>query len=206
MYKVFIDHKPIVFINPSEVVNDFESVDASEIYSILEGIQPFLESISLDAPLQIVCQDCEKDFLRLFESFDFIEAAGGVVRSDKGYLMIFRNGLWDIPKGKLAKNESVETAAVREVEEECAITAPLIESPLIDTYHTYVYKGKNVLKKTYWFVMSYSGNESLVPQINEGITKVKWVSKAELLDIRGNTYGSINEVIDAYQSQFFLEE
>ena len=116
--------------------------------------------------------------------------------------MIFRNGLWDIPKGKVETGEDYETAGIREVEEECGIVNPIIETFLCETYHTYVFKGTNVLKKTMWYVMNYSGPKVLVPQTEEGITNVKWFSKEEFFEVRGNTYGSINEVIDRYRTSF----
>ena len=46
-----------------------------------------------------------------------IEAGGGLVVDDAGgrVLMIFRNGRWDLPKGKLEPGERIEECAVREV-------------------------------------------------------------------------------------------
>ncbi|HIP32523.1 MAG TPA: NUDIX domain-containing protein [Crocinitomicaceae bacterium] len=204
MYKVFIDHKPILFVNHSEFSDNFNSIDALSIENLEDDLSSEMEFISLDTPLQILCQNIEDDFLRLFADYELIEAAGGVVRNQKGILMIYRNGLWDIPKGKLEKREDVKTAAIREVEEECGIEQPIIEDWLIDTYHIYVYKGRKVLKKTFWYSMKYSGNKKLIPQIEEGITDVKWMSAEEFLKVRGKTYGSINEVIDVYAERFLL--
>ncbi len=204
MYKVFIDHKPILFVNHSEFSDNFNSIDALSIEKLEDDLSSEMELVSLDRPLQILCQNIENDFLRLFADFYLIEAAGGVVRNQKGILMIFRNGLWDIPKGKLEKGEDVKTAAIREVEEECGIEQPIIEDWLVDTYHTYVYKGRKVLKKTFWYSMKYNGIEKLIPQIEEGITDVKWMSAKEFLHVRGKTYGSINEVIDVYAERFLL--
>ena len=42
-----------------------------------------------------------------------------MIRSN--YLLIYRRGKWDLPKGKLDYEESPEQAGVREVEEECGI-------------------------------------------------------------------------------------
>ncbi len=45
-----------------------------------------------------------------------IIAAGGiVVNPNKEILWIFRRGFWDLPKGKLDPNESIEACAIREV-------------------------------------------------------------------------------------------
>ena len=51
-----------------------------------------------------------------------IEAAGGLVYNlDNQLLMIFRNGKWDLPKGKLNPGEIIRQCAIREVKEECGI-------------------------------------------------------------------------------------
>ena len=62
----------------------------------------------------------------LFELFlkkiKLVKAAGGIVINSKGQtLFIFRNNKWDLPKGRLEKNENLEVAAVREVEEETGV-------------------------------------------------------------------------------------
>ena len=203
MYKVFIDHKPIILVNPTKIKNEWISIESELIKNISKDITKQLKLASLDEPLQIVCQNCETEFSRLFKKHTIIKAAGGVVRNTKGILMIYRNDLWDIPKGKVEKKEKIKVAAVREVEEECGINGPMIQKKLINTYHTYTYKKKKVLKKTYWFVMDYNGKDKLVPQTKEGITKVKWMSKDEFISVRGNTYGSINAVIEAYDENYF---
>ena len=93
-----------------------------------------------------------KDFC---SKFIMIEAAGGLVFNKDGHiLMIFRNGKWDLPKGKLEIGESVEECAKREVEEECGIYGLDIIEKLLDTYHTYKLKGNKILKKTYWYKMN----------------------------------------------------
>lgn len=117
-------------------------------------------------------------------------------------MFIKRFGKWDIPKGKLTKSEDPQTGAIREIEEECGISGPVIEQFICETYHTYrdTYKGKNklTLKKTSWYGMTYDGEEVLIPQQEEGITKVKWFKKTKMDKIRSNTYESILEVMDSY--------
>ena len=82
-----------------------------------------------------------------------------VVNRNKELLLIYRKGKWDLPKGKVEMGEDYEAAGIREVEEECGIIDPIIETFLCETYHTYVFKETNVLKKTMWYVMNYSGAE-----------------------------------------------
>lgn len=129
-------------------------------------------------------------------AFKVIEAAGGLVKNKKGeYLFIFRNGKWDLPKGKIEKGEGIKEAAIREVEEECGIGKLKIGKDLESTYHTYVQDGKSILKRTYWFEMTSEDESKLVPQTEEGITDVKWLSKSDLQQVCENTYESIKEVI-----------
>ena len=80
--------------------------------------------------------------------YQLIEAAGAVVVNSKSeVLWILRNGKWDLPKGKVEKEEKVEDAAVREVEEECAVRGINRGALLGVTYHTYLYKGEAIKKK-----------------------------------------------------------
>ena len=44
--------------------------------------------------------------------------------------IIFRNKKWDLPKGKIDGNEDEETAALREVNEECGLFGHSIESKI----------------------------------------------------------------------------
>ena len=156
--------------------------------------------VFIDNKAIIFNQTNEQELLREFEDHKFIEAAGGVVCQNRNYLFIKRNGVWDIPKGKLEKNESVEEGALREIEEECGFKAGdlKINRKLIDTWHTYEHKGKMVIKKTYWFLIAnLNSSTKLVPQKEEGITEVKYFSRSEFDLILDNTYLSIKEVINA---------
>jgi hypothetical protein len=46
--------------------------------------------------------------------------------------------------------------------------------------------------------LNYNGKEKLIPQLEEGITEVKWVSKKEINQIIMNSYPSIRDVISNY--------
>jgi len=200
MYKVFIDHKPIVIRKNAIFSTNSEQVFAEDIIRFPQDIEDKLSGVSIQNPLQIVSKNVEDDFKRFFKNYQLVLAAGGMVQSKVGVLVIERNGYWDIPKGKMEEGETPEESALREIEEECGIHGHVIEQLLTITYHTYVYKGQQVLKKTYWYKLNYSGTDVLIPQGEEGITRVEWFQSNRFSEIRENTYGSIHEVLDAYES------
>ena len=141
-----------------------------------------------------------ENILDVFEEFKacfkVIEAGGGVVLNDHGeFLVIYRNGTWDLPKGKLEKGEDFATAAMREVEEETGLHGLKMLDPLSSTYHTYNLKGKRILKKTKWFVMQYSGSAEPVLQAEEGISDYRWAKAGNTGFIRENTFASILDVL-----------
>ena len=201
MYKVFIDHKPIVIISKDELSTNSPYIEFKDGLTIEADIQPNLKDISLENPFQIVCKNPDAAFKYLFYDFLKIRAAGGIVQRKEKYLVIKRKGLWDIPKGKIDKGEDKKTACVREIEEECGISGHRIVRPLTNTYHIMNYKGRKALKKTYWYLLTYSGPKETVPEKLEGITKAKWMTEEQLMAIRGKTYGSINELLDAFVLQ-----
>lgn len=147
--------------------------------------------------LYIITDELEEIFVELTNFFEVIEAAGGVVRNTEGFiLMIKRNGVWDLPKGKVDPGEQPPQTALREVEEECGISPLQLGSLVTITYHTYNMGGKAILKPTYWYNMQYFGAEKPIPQQEEGITEVDWVNPSSLNHYTCNTYGSIKEVLD----------
>jgi len=135
----------------------------------------------------------KQDFFHLF---NWVDAAGGLVKNEKGeMLFIFRLGKWDLPKGKLAGNESPEEAAIREVREETGLAGIRITGSLPSTYHIYERKGKSILKQTRWFEMEAKNAQSLIPQAEEDITEARWVGKKDLESVLSNTYASIRELM-----------
>ncbi|WP_053403952.1 NUDIX hydrolase [Persicobacter sp. CCB-QB2] len=139
-------------------------------------------------------KDLERAKTFFKEQFNIVEAAGGLVTNGKDQkLMIFRLGKWDLPKGKLDKGEKPAAAGLREVEEECNIKAKLGDK-ICHTWHTYVYKGKNVLKKTYWYEMTCLSDKHMRPQIEEDIHEVRWMSDYEVQAALSNTFPSIKLV------------
>jgi 8-oxo-dGTP pyrophosphatase MutT (NUDIX family) len=125
-----------------------------------------------------------------------IYASGGVVFNDNKLLMIYRNGFWDLPKGKMEINESELKCAVREVEEECGINKLSVIKFLKYTYHTYVEDGQHILKKTSWYLMSSDFKKKLIPQKSEGISMAIWVSKNEIRYKLDNSFENIKDLLN----------
>jgi len=207
MYKVFIENNPIHFIsNNKEMPLGATSFVIKDRKSAKQKVDQLLKSKLDFFELFFICENVEDEFTRFFEGYHFLEAAGGIVHQNKKYLFIKRNGYWDIPKGIIETNESPEIAAVREVEEECGISNPKINGRIGITLHTYKYEGNPVLKKTYWFKMNYDGQEVPAPQIEEGITEIRWLNKTDLDIVRENTFMSIIDVLDkGFESKLDFE-
>ncbi len=156
---------------------------------------------SIENENQIISANPLKAMTNFFVGYSFIEAAGGIVQSDNSYLFIKRNGLWDIPKGKMETNETPELTAIREIQEECGITGELIiRKKIIDTYHTYQFKNKSVLKKTHWYYCDYFGDKSSKPQLEEGITEIQWLPLNRFSIIESATYRSILDVLAEFRN------
>lgn len=200
MYKVFIKNKVILFTNNQTKLapkyNSFLQLNFFE-----KNAMPFITELLLAKNKiegAIVCvDDVEGAFNEFKASFKLIVAAGGVVKnSDNKTLFIYRLDKWDLPKGKVEKEEKIDEAAIREVEEECAVTGLKITKSLQDTYHVYTMGEELVLKQTYWFEMKTDFEGELIPQIEEDIEEVKWMSDEEINTVvLANTYASIGDFI-----------
>lgn len=130
-----------------------------------------------------------------------ITAAGGVVFTLKdgepAVLLIYRNGVWDIPKGKLEKGESIEMCAAREVAEETGSELPMILSDLGTTYHEYIQKNTHFGKTTYWYSMIFPRMGSFTPQTDEGIEQIEWVKLEEAINLVG--FENLKEVLNRFK-------
>ena len=149
----------------------------------------------------VVCADSsnlQTTFDHICSAFVKINAGGGLVRNEKGeYLLILRNGLWDLPKGKQEEGEDIAVTALREVEEECGISNLNQEDLLCITYHTYRMNGEFILKYTYWYNMTYTGDcAAIIPQLEEGIQKCEWVEAGKLPEYLKDTDPSIRKVFE----------
>ncbi|WP_026904698.1 NUDIX hydrolase [Pedobacter glucosidilyticus] len=194
-YNIYINQKALIItsIKPDDSL-DYQMLDVQSF-----EFEKFYKSLSKNpqSVFYLLTEHPKAVFKEVKSSLRIIEAAGGLVESNEGkYLFIKRNGRWDLPKGKLEEDESKRDAAVREVEEECGIVVKKLGKKLIKTYHVYEIKGKPVLKVSHWYTMLTKSNQKLIPQLEEGITEVKWIAKKDWNLVRANTYPSILDVLD----------
>lgn len=202
MYKIFFDKKWI------ELADNTADLDKGTMRIEYENTQTFEYAVEVLANrkdvscVRIEHSDANILLSKLLLKYKNILAAGGVVENEMGELLIiFRHNKWDLPKGKLKKNEDKALGAIREVEEECGVSNLSVIAPLSPTYHIYELKGKLVLKKTFWYEMYCKKNQNLVPQLEEGITKVQWFKPEDLDVVFDNTYGSIAQVLKEFQDK-----
>jgi|TARA_B110000967_G_scaffold108115_1_gene110868 8-oxo-dGTP pyrophosphatase MutT (NUDIX family) len=130
-----------------------------------------------------------KHFFKLIPTV--IAAGGKILNSKSDTLFIYRNDKWDLPKGKAEKNEQLSETAIREVIEETGIKGISITKPLDITYHIFKRNEEYRLKITYWFEMFSEYEGEFIPQLNEGISDVKWIKIEDLENIKNNSYPNI---------------
>jgi 8-oxo-dGTP pyrophosphatase MutT (NUDIX family) len=196
--KIFLNEKSIELLEsqPGKQLPDEQVIEYTtgkhlkKVYKAFEGDDHHMKLVFWSDKEDL---NWKQNFFHLFKRID---AAGGLVKNEKGVMLfIFRLGKWDLPKGKLAANETPEEAAIREVKEETGLSELRITGSLPSTFHIYTRKGKQILKQTYWFEMEAKSTQSLVPQTEEEISEVRWVGKEDLENVLSNTYGSIRELV-----------
>jgi ADP-ribose pyrophosphatase YjhB (NUDIX family) len=143
----------------------------------------------------IQTDDIEDTYRRICSEFVEVNAGGGLVSNRRGdFLLIRRNGLWDLPKGHQDPGEDIEVTALREVQEETGIDQIELGDLICVTDHCYRRDGRLHLKHTWWYNMLYTDPTDLTPQTEEDISKAAWVAKSSLPPYLLNTYPSIVEV------------
>ncbi len=129
-----------------------------------------------------------------------IAAGGVVVNPNNEILWIFRRGFWDLPKGKLDPDETIEACAIREVMEETGMQNLVLNDLILTTKHQYhdPYLNEVVEKTTYWYKMTTNTLQVGVAQSEEDIEVIEWVKQDHLESYLAKTYDTIKEVIAAY--------
>ena len=191
MYKVFFNQKPLI-LTTSFIEQTQEAPVFFLKYTSKKNIIAALKSKNVNQ-LYLYHPKEEKLWALFLQLFKIIEAAGGIVKHNQTgkYLFIYRNNKWDLPKGRIEKNEPVRDAALREVEEETGVTGISIERPLSTTFHVFNRKGKYRLKKTFWYAMQTDFTGETTPQFEEGIQEATWKSAKEVPLLFDNAYANI---------------
>ncbi len=197
MYRLFCNNKTLVCRNFFEHFLDMD-IDSNKLpiqlfENTIDKIKKWLENG--DENLYIDEVDNEVLAAVLKKIFRFAPAAGGVVLINNAIVAIERNGIPDLPKGHIEKNEATDVAAMREVREETAIDNLKIIRELPSTHHCYLLNNQWTLKKTSWFLMSSSDDFKPKPQTEEGITKVYLLNKNNLNEFFEKTFISLKETL-----------
>ena len=197
MHKIYFEKRCIAICPPDEaaltdpnaiVFRIGDKVDVHALINMFEVSDSLLR-------IYIPTDDIEATYQRVCKEFKNVDAAGGLVSNRRGdFLLIKRDGLWDLPKGHREANEDIELTAMREVQEETGVDQLQLRDLICITDH--VYKRNNIwhLKHTWWYDMLYTDPVDLTPQREEDITNAAWVAKSSLPPFLKNTYPSIVEV------------
>lgn len=168
------------------------AITAEKIFYFLNNTDfEELQSLTLLANDEAAVED------RIKKLYTVVKAAGGVVQKNDSFLLMLRRGKWDLPKGKLDAGEKSRTAALREVQEETGVKAELGEK-LCVTWHSYTMNNKMILKRTKWYRMTCLDDTQMMPQAEEDITDLNWLTESDVKKAMVNSFSSIRYVIDCY--------
>jgi 8-oxo-dGTP pyrophosphatase MutT (NUDIX family) len=202
-YAVYLNRKALLFNNSqnfSSPLNTVKTFFGNSITTIQQGFKWLTEVENENAAALFPEIDYKNGIELLKTEFKFIVAAGGVVaNSANDLLFIERLGLWDLPKGKVEEEESVEVAAIREIIEETGLGSLQNQEFLCSTFHIYWLKNKFILKESVWFSFNTLDNNILIPQQEENITKAEWIKQIDISQVLSHTYPSIIEVMETYK-------
>ncbi len=199
--KIYYANKPLILTNSGSAY--MKQYPKAEGYLCFRGAtsRNFERAFNhLDEPgtagTIVIDDSLEKLQKELYKLYEPVEAGGGVVFNEDGeVLMIFRRGMWDLPKGKKDDGEDITTCAVREVSEETGLSSIELGDKLCDTYHIYSMGNKNLLKCTAWYKMTGTNADKLEPQEEENIEEARWVSEQDMAPVVYKTYEAIREVL-----------
>ena len=198
MYKIFQENKALVFpkIDGNALKFDamFPESDRYEIDILCDFLQEWLaDKEQTDTFVHEVGENAVVEALKT--TFRMAPAAGGIVVKDGKIVSIVRNGIPDLPKGHIEKDESPENAALREVTEETGIGNLQIVKALPSSWHCYQVDEKWRLKRTYWYLMESGEAIQPKPQTEEGITEIKLIGNEDIEAFLKGTFRSISEIL-----------
>ena len=197
MRKIYLEKRAIIICQEDDsVLTDPNAIQFS--FGSDGGMTGMIEMFEVSETLQriyIPTDDIEGTYTDVCREFLEVNAGGGLVENRRGdFLLINRNGLWDLPKGHQDPGEDIRVTALREVKEETGIEELELKEHICTTDHCYKRNGIWHLKHTWWYKMLDRKPLDLIPQREEDISKAVWVAKSSLPPFLQNTYPSIAEV------------
>ena len=112
MYKIFINNKPVIITyKPTKHCLEQDGLFLST--NNFEELNVSIEAIENQGDIQglyIATRNPEEIWDYILSKFNTIEAAGGLLIKESKFLFIYRNGKWDLPKGKIEYNETPDEA------------------------------------------------------------------------------------------------
>jgi ADP-ribose pyrophosphatase YjhB (NUDIX family) len=197
IHKIYFEKRCIVICPPDDSALadpnavEFHIGDKLDLHTLVG----MFEASGTLGRIYIPAEDTGMTYRRVCSEFKEVNAAGGLVSNRRGdFLLINRNGLWDLPKGHQEAGEDIRTTAMREVQEETGVMQLELRDLICITDHCYRREGIWHLKHTWWYDMLYTDPVDLTPQREEDISKAAWVARSSLPPFLKNTYPSIVEV------------
>jgi len=198
MYKVFVNRFLITLTSDNKFLDNPNTFLLSSI-----SIKEINKKLKIHGEVFLYYPTKKKIFKEFKKKLKTITAAGGIVKNkDNEILFIYRKGKWDLPKGKIKKNEKIEKGAVREVCEETGIKKVKIVKFFDTTYHLIKSQNEFYLKETHWFKMKSNYTGTLKPQKSEGILSVGWKKIKEAKEIKKKTFRNIAMILSTYLKEF----
>ncbi len=197
MRRIYFEKRCIIICSPDDpALSDPNAIQFKPGTDL--SMQTLVSMVETSGSLHRVCistDNPEHTYRTVCSGFKEVNAGGGLVSNRRGdYLLISRNGLWDLPKGHQESGEDIRETALREVQEETGIKDLVLRDLICVTDHCYRRDGIWHLKHTWWYDMLYTDPVDLTPQREEDISKAAWVAKSALPPFLLNTYPSIVEV------------
>ena len=197
-YKIYFNEGSIIITDSPQTLKGIPNLyyigddELQKSFNILMKNDSFGKAMTFG----LMCPEPKEIFQQFTDNYTVIQAAGGLVFNKEGQLLsIYRNGIWDLPKGKIEKYEDQRAAALREVMEETGINRINISDKIGETYHAYIEEEVVLLKETHWYKMNCQADVVLKPQEEEGITEVKFADLSWYDSDDFKSYASIHDIV-----------
>ena len=198
MYKVFVNRLSIVLTSEKNYLDNSRTFLLTSI-----TIKEIVKKLKLNDEIFLYHPNKKKLLKEFKKKLKTIVAAGGIVKNDENQILfIFRKGKWDLPKGKIEKNEKIDDGALREVVEETGVKKIKIDRFFDTTYHIIKTQKQFFLKETHWYKMKSNYKGKLRPQKSEGIRSVRWKKIKEAKEIKKKTFRNISIILTTYLKEF----